>query len=205
MTLELRTAQVGPYHMNTYALISQESGESVLFDPGGDPDKLEAMLADSKPIAIILTHSHIDHVMALDEMLAKLEVPLYAHPGPHAEDIKADHWLEHGDTFQLGEDVLDVQHTPGHIGDHICLLIRGDNRIVVGDTIFAGGPGKTWDNDGFKQTLETYRNIVLKWSDDSVCYPGHGPHFRLGDIRSAVDAFMAKDHGDFYGDATWDM
>lgn len=205
MALELRTAQVGPYSMNTYALISQESGESVLFDPGGDPEKLRAMLEGSKPIAILLTHSHIDHVMALDEMLADLNVPLYAHPGPHVEEIAADHWLNDGDSFQLGADVLDVQHTPGHIGDQICFAIRGDNRIIVGDTIFAGGPGRTWSSEGFQQTLETFRNVVLKWSDDTVCYPGHGPHFRLGDIRAAVAAFVAKDHGDFHGDATWDM
>ena len=205
MTLELRTAQVGPYNMNTYALISKESGESVLFDPGGDPEKLREMLAGSKPIAILLTHSHIDHVMVLDEMLAELNVPLYAHPGPHAEAIEANHWLEDGDSFQLGEDVLDVQHTPGHIGDQICLAIRGDNRIIVGDTIFAGGPGRTWSSEGFQQTLETFRTVVLKWSDDTICYPGHGPHFRLGDIRAAVEAFVAKDHGDFHGDATWDM
>ncbi|MCB0004942.1 MAG: hypothetical protein KDE04_00765, partial [Anaerolineales bacterium] len=66
-------------------------------------------------------------------------------------------------------------------------------------------PGRTWSNEGFQQTLETFRNVVLKWSDDTVCYPGHGPHFRLGDIRAAVEAFVAKDHGDFHGDATWDM
>ena len=205
MTLELKTAQVGPYSMNTYALISKETGESVLFDPGGDPDKLMAMLEGSKPIAILLTHSHIDHVMALDEMLDMLKVPLYAHPGPHAEAVEADHWLEHGDTFQLGEDILDIQYTPGHIGDQICFNIRNDDRIIVGDTIFEGGPGRTWSNEGFQQTLETFRNVVLKWSDDAICHPGHGPIFRLGDIRPAVNAFMAKDHGDFHGDATRDM
>jgi hypothetical protein len=47
--------------------------------------------------------------------------------------------------------------------------------------------------------------VVLKWDDDTVCYPGHGPSFRLGDIRAAVKRFLARDHGRFFGDATWDM
>ncbi|MEM9777110.1 MAG: MBL fold metallo-hydrolase, partial [Chloroflexota bacterium] len=83
--------------------------------------------------------------------------------------------------------------------------IDGDQRIIVGDTIFAGGPGKTWSDEGFQQTLETLKNVVLPWPDDCVCYPGHGPSFRLGDIRPQVETFIAKDHGDFFGDAEWGM
>jgi hydroxyacylglutathione hydrolase len=49
------------------------------------------------------------------------------------------------------------------------------------------------------------REMVLPWPDDAVCYPGHGPHFCLGDRRAAIEAFLGKDHGEFFGDATWDM
>ncbi|MCB0000892.1 MAG: MBL fold metallo-hydrolase, partial [Anaerolineales bacterium] len=56
--LELRTRQVGPWGMNTYALVCPTTGHSVLIDPGDDPDDLEAMLAGSTPVAILLTHSH---------------------------------------------------------------------------------------------------------------------------------------------------
>ena len=205
--LELRTRQVGPWGMNTYALVCPETKQSVLIDPGDDPDDLEAMLAGSTPIAILLTHSHIDHVGALDEMLKRLQVPLVTHPGPHADDANfvTDHYLRDGDTFTVGNHTLHVSHAPGHIDDQICFAIANDHRIVVGDTIFEGGPGRTWSSEGFYTTLETLRNIVMPWPDDTVCYPGHGPHFRLGDQRAAIEAFLAKDHGDFHGDATWDM
>jgi len=205
--MELITRQVGPWGMNTYALICPNTNQSVLFDPGDDPDTLQEMLGDSTPIAILLTHTHMDHVGALDEMRQLLQVPLMAHPGPHAEDIelKADHWLNDGDTVQVGDHTLTVHYAPGHIGDQICFAIEDDHRVIVGDTIFEGGPGKTWSNEDFKTTLNTLKNVVLPWSDDTVCYPGHGPYFRLGDIRADIEAFINKDHGDFFGDATWDM
>jgi len=205
--MELRTRQVGPWGMNTYALVCPQTGESVLFDPGDNPDDLEAMLAGSKPIAILLTHTHGDHIGALDEMVDRLQVPLMANENPHAGGItiNADRWLANGDTVQVGEHTLQVIYAPGHIDDQICFAIEGDHRIIVGDTIFEGGPGKTWSEQQFETTLETLRDVVLVWSDDTHCYPGHGPSFRLGDIRADVEAFIGKDHGCFFGDATWDM
>ena len=206
--MELRTRQVGPWGMNTYALICPATKESVLFDPGAEPETLQAMLACSAPTAILLTHTHPDHVCALAEMCEQLDVPLLAHSGPHhsdSADLQADDWLNDGDTVQVGEHTLRVYYAPGHIGDQICFAIEGDNRIIVGDTIFEGGPGKTWSAEGFRKTLETLREVVLAWPDDTICYPGHGPHFRLGDKRAEIEAFLTRDHGDFYGDATWDM
>ncbi|MEZ4732688.1 MAG: MBL fold metallo-hydrolase [Caldilineaceae bacterium] len=77
--LELRHRQVGPWPMNSYALICPTSGQSVLFDPGADPLVLKEMLVGSKPLAILLTHSHPDHVGALAEMRQDLGVPVMAH------------------------------------------------------------------------------------------------------------------------------
>jgi glyoxylase-like metal-dependent hydrolase (beta-lactamase superfamily II) len=205
--MELMRRQVGPWDMNTYALICPTTGESVLFDPGADPDTLEEMLAGSTPIAILLTHTHFDHVDALPEMRQRLRVPLMAHPGTHSEEIEpaADRWLNDGDSVDVGIHSLRVRHAPGHIGDQICFAIEGDHRVIVGDTIFEGGPGKTWSSEEFRTTLKTLRDVVLSWPDETVCFPGHGPEFKLGDVRQAIEAFLEKDHGGFFGDATWDM
>lgn len=203
--LILKTRQVGPWGMNTYALIDPDSQQSVLIDPGADPDILQEMLAGSTPVAIWLTHTHGDHIGALDEMQERLNVPVIGHENVTA--VSLDQTLRNHDTIQLGEHTLQIFHTPGHIDDQICFAIfhPNDSRVIVGDTIFEGGPGRTWSTDGFQQTLQTLRQVVLTWPNDTYCYPGHGPSFRLGDIRPQIENFLAKNHTDFYGDATWDM
>jgi hydroxyacylglutathione hydrolase len=210
--LELRAREVGPWPMNTYALVCPVTRQSVLIDPGADPEKLMDLLAGSEPVAILITHTHPDHIGALEEMQARLDVPLMAHPGPHFGDmaLDIDRPLNHGDKLSVGQHSVRVYHTPGHIDDLICFALwddagKGDQRVVVGDAVFEGGPGKTWSSEGFKTTLQNLHNVVLSWSDETVCFPGHGPSFRLGDKRAAIEAFLAKDHSDFFGDATWDM
>jgi glyoxylase-like metal-dependent hydrolase (beta-lactamase superfamily II) len=193
--------------MNSYALVCPNTRQSVLFDPGADPETLLEMLADTDPIGILLTHTHSDHLGALDEVRLKLSVPVMAHPGPHFEGmaLDADRTLTHGDLVRVGEHNLRAIHTPGHIPDMLCFAPEGDPRVIVGDTVFEGGPGRTWSAEDFQTTLKTLRGIILAWPDDTVCYPGHGPHFRLGDRRADIESFLSKDHGGFYGDATWDM
>jgi glyoxylase-like metal-dependent hydrolase (beta-lactamase superfamily II) len=205
--LELRMRHVGPWQMNTYALVCPTTGKSVLIDPGAEPETLQDMLAGSVPIAILLTHTHIDHVDALEEMREILNVPVMAHQGPHSQglSVNANRHLTTGDVVQIGDFSVRVYDAPGHINDQICFYLEHDNRAIVGDTIFDGGPGKTWSAADFKTTMTTLRNVVLAWPDETICYPGHGPHFRLGDDRLAIEAFLQKDRGDFYGDATWDM
>ena len=85
-SLILQTASVGPWPMNTYAIICPDTQESVLIDPGAEPETLAAMLGDSTPLAILLTHAHRDHVGALEEMKAQLKVPVYIHPAEGFRD-----------------------------------------------------------------------------------------------------------------------
>jgi len=205
--LKIRKEQVGPWGLNAYVLVCSETRKSVLVDPGAEPDVLDRLLSKTEPVAIILTHTHSDHIGALAEMRKRHKVPLMAHSGPHADNMNldADRWLAHGDRVKVGRHQMNIYHTPGHTPDQICLMNEESHFAVVGDTIFNGGPGRTRSANGFQITLKTLRNIILSWSDEIVCYPGHGPSFCLGDKRKAIEAFLNKDHGSFFGDATWDM
>ena len=201
--LDLMWQEVGAWGTNAYALVCRPTGESLLIDPAGDPETLRAMLGGSDLAGILITHGHMDHIGALLEMRGASKVPVMAHRG--GGGLKADRWLEDSDVVQIGEHTVSVHHTPGHTDDSICCYVQGDNRVLVGDAIFEGGPGHTSSPEAFQLTLRTLRQTILAWPDDTMCYPGHGPAFRLGDKRAAIEAFLKKDHGDFYGDATWDM
>lgn len=205
--IDLISRSVGMWSMNAYALVCPETRQSVLIDPGAEPDTLEEMLSGTTPAAILITHAHPDHIGALDEMRRRLDVPVMAHPGTprHPGLGSADRWLQDGDILTLGHHRLQVHHTPGHTRDQICFAVQDCHAILVGDTLFPGGPGMTRSQRDFETTLHTLRTRVLTWSDHSICYPGHGDAFKLGEIRLAVEAFVDKDHGSFFGHASWEV
>ena len=121
--------------MNAYALICPETQESVLIDPGAEPEKLLELLELSQPLAIVLTHTHPDHIGALEEMRRRLNVPVWAYHGPHHGGVQIDEerGLQDGEVLQIGEQRVTVAHTPGHVVDHICLVLQEDDRIIVGE------------------------------------------------------------------------
>jgi glyoxylase-like metal-dependent hydrolase (beta-lactamase superfamily II) len=127
------------------------------------------------------------------------------HPADSPMGVAADMWFSDGSTFTLGQHTLHVIHTPGHTLGMVSLMLP-DYRAIVGDTIFKGGPGKTWSPQYFVVTMNTMRNIVFRWPDETECFPGHGSSFRLGDERPAFEAFLLREHpDDLRGDVTWEM
>lgn len=201
--LDLLSRTLGSLQTNCYVLVLP-SNRCLVFDPGAEPDTVQEMIGGRDVAAILLTHAHADHIGAVNDIKRVAGAPVFLHPAdaPLATDITIDHELEDGTILEFDDVTIKVLHTPGHTEGMVSFLLP-DNRAIVGDTIFEGGPGKTWSADGFRTTLQTLR-LVMQWPDDTICYPGHGPSFRLGDIRPRVQEFFDRDRpDDFYGDAEW--
>jgi glyoxylase-like metal-dependent hydrolase (beta-lactamase superfamily II) len=189
--------------MNTYAIICPTSGRSAIIDPGADPDTILGLVEATQVEMILLTHAHGDHVGALAEIKAATAAPVYLHPAEHAKfGVAYDRPLQGGGTLAVGEVQVRTVHTPGHTPGMISLVL--DHRVVVGDTLFVGGPGRTASPEDFATTMQTMQQIVFAWPDETEFYPGHGPSGTIGAERPAFEAFVARGWpADLHGDVTW--
>jgi hydroxyacylglutathione hydrolase len=205
MPAKLLSKAVGPWPMNTYAILCEETDTSVIIDPGADAEEILTLVDGTRVDKILLTHGHFDHIQALEEVKAATQAPVYLHPkDAEAFEVDFDIALTGGEAIPVGNLVLKAIHAPGHTPGQICFDL-GDGRIIVGDTIFVGGPGKTWSPEEFATTMKTMQEIVFTWPDETQFFPGHGPSGIIGDERSAFDAFVARGWAtDTQGDVTWE-
>ncbi len=205
MPFKLLTQPVGPYGTNAYVIIDEGTKTSAVIDPGGDPEAILALAAGTKVGKILVTHGHFDHVLALDSLQEATSAPVYLHPADAAQfELEFQMPFEGGEAIPIGDLRLRVIHTPGHTPGQCCFDL-GDGRILVGDTIFVGGPGHTSSPSDFALTMETLQRIVFAWPDETRFFPGHGPSGVIGEERPAFERFLARGWPDgLHGDVTWD-
>jgi len=190
--------------MNTYVVVCEDTNTSAIIDPGSDPEKILALTEGTQVDKILLTHGHFDHVQALAQVKESTDAPVYLNPKDAEEfDVAFDVALQGDDQIPVGNLVLRAIHTPGHTPGQTCFDL-GDGRIIVGDTVFVGGPGKTWSPADFATTMKTMQEIVFTWPDETQFFPGHGPSGTIGQERPAFEAFVARGWSDdVQGDVTW--
>jgi hydroxyacylglutathione hydrolase len=201
----VETFPVGVLQCNCTILGDPASGEAVVVDPGDDGDRILSALRRHglRCVAIVNTHTHIDHVGANHAvkaasgarlMLHEADLPLYDNlqvqsewmggmiPAPIRADV--DEHLAHGDRVRAGGLGVAVLHTPGHTPGSLCFHLEAEALLLSGDTLFAGSIGRTdlWGGD-HDQELRSIRERLLALGDEVRVVPGHGPETTIGRER----------------------
>jgi hydroxyacylglutathione hydrolase len=154
-----------------------EGERDVLVDAGNDEVVLERLREHGSLDAVVLTHTHADHVGVLDDVVEEFGVEVWGYDGSSAY---VDHEFDEGDTVRVGDADFEVWHTPGHKDDHVCLYSRDGGVLFAGDLVFSGGSfGRTDLDEGDRGTLVESIEKVLERADEiNELHTGHGPSVR---------------------------
>jgi glyoxylase-like metal-dependent hydrolase (beta-lactamase superfamily II) len=187
---------------NCYLVVDEQAGECAIVDPGEEAGMILHKVEETgtKPVAIWLTHAHLDHVLGVPNVVAQTGVPVWLHPAdrplydavpdqaewfglPRPERLPApDHDLAHGTRLSVGTLSLEVRHAPGHSPGSVCLV--GPGIAIGGDVLFAGSIGRTDLPGGDLDTLiASIERELLPLPDDTILYSGHGPETTIGRER----------------------
>lgn len=177
----------GTLESNGYVLYVREGGSCFIIDPGYDPKVflvyIRNMKLDLK--GIILTHHHYDHTGAVDRIKNETGCPVYL----HREDCdmygnQVDVYMEDSDIIDLDGVQLEVIHTPGHTRGSVCIFDGKDRVCFTGDTIFNVDLGRTDLEDGSEeQMVRSITEIIDRWPNDIMIYPGHGDGCTMKKVR----------------------
>lgn len=199
--IEVNGLVVGLFQENTFFLRRRDSAETVVIDPGDEGEKISRTIRAHgwKPVAVVNTHAHLDHVGAVARVKSEFDVPFYLHPDdrpllraapehaavfgvPAPEVPDVDRPLAHRQTLDLAGLSIQVVHTPGHTPGGVCLVVPG--RLFAGDTLFLGSIGRTDLPGGEYETLiDSIRDRVMALPDETVVHCGHGPDTTIGRER----------------------
>lgn len=193
---------------NTYLIYDPATLECALVDPGmmnpREEQKLSSFISRNnlKPVHLINTHLHIDHVIGNAWVADNYKLPLEAHKDDEflglrvieqaemfgmncsARNCNVEIPLSDGDEIKIGEGSLKIIHVPGHSPGSIALYDEADAFILTGDALFAGSIGRTDLPGGdFNTLIYSIKNNILNLPDNVVVYPGHGQPSTVGNEK----------------------
>jgi len=201
----------GQFVENCYLVIDEGSRECVVIDPGEEAGLILRRITEAgvRPVAIWVTHAHLDHVMGVPRLSRETRAPIYLHPadrelydhviqqglafGIRVESLPPpDREFVPGETVRVGTVGFTVRHAPGHSPGSVCLV--GDGVVFTGDVLFAGSIGRT-DLPGadFDTLIRSIERELLVLPDSTMVYSGHGPETTVGRERG-TNPFLAGVH-----------
>lgn len=194
----------GMFAQNCYLVVDEAARECAIVDPGEEAGLILHKVAETgaRPVAIWLTHAHLDHVLGVGRVAAETEAPVWLHPAdrplydavpeqaawfglPGPPRLPApDHPFIPGEPVRVGGLAFDVRHTPGHSPGSVCLVEREHSVVFVGDVMFAGSIGRTDLPGGdFDTLMRSIEHELLSLPDGTILYSGHGPETTIGQER----------------------
>jgi glyoxylase-like metal-dependent hydrolase (beta-lactamase superfamily II) len=204
--IDVRMFTVGPLQENCYIVRAKDSERAVVVDPGEEPQRLlDALqaLGISTVEAILLTHTHFDHVGAVAPLARATGAPVYCPElerdvlanimdyvlwpgiGPY-ESYEADELVRGGETLELAGLTFDVRFTPGHSPGHVTYSVRGENALLSGDVLFQGSVGRVDLPGGDWATLlASIESLMAEFPAETAVYPGHMGITSLGQERAS--------------------
>ncbi len=197
----IETFNVGMLSTNCYVASCHDTKEAIIIDPGLDYvseaqqifDYIEE--AQLKIKFIVNTHGHTDHIKGDQVFQEKFMVPICIHKldayfieGMKTPNAPANVLLEEGNLIEFGKEILTVLHTPGHSRGCICLV--ADHLVFTGDTLFAGGIGRTDFPEGSMTDMNRSLHKLEKLPDSMLVYPGHGESSMIGEEKR-VNPFLS--------------
>lgn len=207
LMLSVDTATVTAFAQNSRLIVCTETNQSVLVDPGGEPEVLLELVkkSGSKLEGIWLTHSHVDHCGGVAEILRSSPgLPLLGHRdeqmfrgnvlkicqmyGLPADGMQncpePSQYLLGGERIRVGNLEFEVLFTPGHSPGHLCFLHRPSGTLLAGDTLFAGSIGRTDLPGGDHELLlQSIESEIMALPDAVKVLSGHGPDTTVGAER----------------------
>ncbi len=204
---ELRLVKEGPlgsFGNNAYLIQDRASGKAIVVDAPAEGERILEALGEGQVTAIIVTHRHPDHWVSIDALKQATGARVLCHKAdqePYAE--KVDGTLGDGDEIEVGELRVRVIHTPGHTPGSLCLLAEG--RLISGDTLFPGGPGRTARPEDLQEEIRSITSRLFDLPDGTVVHPGHGDDGTIGQSKREYAVFASREHPpDLCGDVTWE-
>jgi glyoxylase-like metal-dependent hydrolase (beta-lactamase superfamily II) len=203
--LKVQRLGVGSYGNNVYLVQDRLQGCCVLIDAAAEGNALLQAIGSDRLAAIILTHAHIDHTLALKEVRKKTGAPVGIHPlEPETTRLHPEISLSDGYRIAVGSHELEVLHTPGHTPGSISLFLPS-TLCFCGDTVFPGGPGKTWSPESFQTIIQSLERKIYTLPPNVLLLPGHGEGIRVGDSKKEYERFQKRPREKTpFGDVLWE-
>lgn len=208
MSLEIKRLTVGPVMTNCYVVNLKGSEEAVIVDPGDDAYKIELKLNEwkLKPVAILLTHGHFDHIRAVSKLKEHYGIKVYALDkekeilnselnlsrafGFEMISIEADVYLSDNQMINVAGIDFKVLHTPGHTIGSCCYYAESEKVLFSGDTLFFHSHGRTDFPTGSQSAIiRSITGKLLTLDKDVMVYPGHEEETTIGSERMLYDIY----------------